>query len=115
MLRIRLSRVGRKHTPIYRILVAQHTAPIKGKFIEILGLYDNSRLPKRLKLDMERYNHWVSKGAQPSETVANLVSKNITAGEKQVDKEFTKKRLPKKKASKVADKAVEEKPAEVTA
>lgn len=96
MLTIRLSRIGRVHTPIYRIVVTQHTEPVKGKFIEILGVYENHRIPKKLKLDLERYEYWVSKGAKPSETVNSLVSTHAEKGAKQIDKAITKKRLPKK-------------------
>jgi small subunit ribosomal protein S16 len=73
MLKIRLQRTGRKNRPAYRIVVCEHTAPIKGKFLEKLGHYDP--LLKECRYDEERVNHWLSVGAQASDTVAYLLEK----------------------------------------
>lgn len=78
MLRIRLTRTGKKHQPTYRIVVAEHSAPIKGRFIDILGYYLPTRTPKVLEVDGDKVKHWISVGAQATDTVHNLlVSKGI--------------------------------------
>ncbi|MEY2985930.1 MAG: hypothetical protein RJB24_159 [Candidatus Parcubacteria bacterium] len=74
MLRIRLSRVGKKNTPIYKVVVAEKTRPVKGKFIESLGMYNPGN--KDNTLNAERIKYWISVGAQPSQTVHNLLVKN---------------------------------------
>lgn len=73
MLRIRLTRTGKKHQPTYRIVVAEHSAPIKGKFIDILGYYLPTRTPKVLEVDGDKVKHWISVGAEASDTVHNLL------------------------------------------
>jgi small subunit ribosomal protein S16 len=81
MLIIRLQRVGKKNQPSYRIVLAEKTYPVQGKFIEILGNY-NPRL-KTKAFKKERILHWISKGAQKSPTVHNLlVSEKIIEGPK---------------------------------
>ncbi len=74
MLRIRLTRTGKKHQPTYRIVVAEHTRPIKGKFVEILGYYIPTQKPKVLEVNTERAKYWISQGAQASDTVHNLLA-----------------------------------------
>jgi small subunit ribosomal protein S16 len=71
--RIRLRRVGRKGLPLYRIVVADQEAPRDGRFIEILGTYDPRQEPSVVKIDTAKANDWISKGAQPTETVARLL------------------------------------------
>ena len=78
MLRIRLARVGRPNQPRYRIVVTEHTNAAKKSYLEVLGNYLPTEKPKKLVLDVERYNHWVKQGAQPTETVADLV-KRVTS------------------------------------
>jgi len=68
---IRLSRAGTKKVPFYRIVVADQRAPRGGRFIERVGSYDPRR--PELVLDQPRIQHWISKGAQPSHTVALLL------------------------------------------
>lgn len=81
MLRIRLSRVGKKNTPIYKVVVAEKNRPVKGKFIESLGMYNPGN--KDNTLNAERIKYWISVGAQPSQTVHNLLIKhNIIEGNK---------------------------------
>jgi len=79
MLRIRLSRSGRRHTPTYRIVVAEHTAPIKGKHVEVLGYLDRSKKIEPIKIDGERYKYWLSQGAKPTIRVASLFDKLTAA------------------------------------
>ena len=72
---IRMKRTGRRNRPCYRISVADRAAPRDGRTLETLGTYDPAS-PKpelRLTLDVERARHWVSKGAQPSETVRSIL------------------------------------------
>jgi len=81
MLIIRLQRVGKKNQPSYRIVLAERTAPVKGKFIEILGNY-NPRL-KTKAFEKDRILYWLSKGAKASPTVHNLlVVEQIVVGPK---------------------------------
>ena len=68
---IRMSRAGKKKAPFYRIVAADKRRARDGKFIDLLGTYDPRT--KTLKLDGERYQSWVKKGAQPSGTLAALV------------------------------------------
>jgi small subunit ribosomal protein S16 len=72
MLRIRLTRTGKKKQPTYRFVVAEQKAPIKGKFIEILGHYNPRTEPKTIVIDKEKAKSWMDKGAKPSSTVADL-------------------------------------------
>ena len=81
MLRIRLTRIGKKNAPVFRVVLTEKTAPPKGRFLEILGSYD-PRL-KKTTLNKERILHWLSKGAKASDTVFNLmVSHGIIKGAK---------------------------------
>ena len=73
--RIRLKRVGAKNAPAYRIVVADSRSPRDGKFIEEIGSYNPLRKADNFKLDLERAKYWVSKGAQPSETVASFIKR----------------------------------------
>lgn len=75
MLRIRFSRTGKKRQPSFRIVVAERTAPVKGRFIDIVGNYMPARTPKVTTLNKERITHWLSKGAVPSDSVAALLKK----------------------------------------
>ena len=68
---IRLSRAGTTKTPFYRIVVADQRSPRGGRFIERLGTYDPRR--PEIRVDPARVQHWLSKGAQPSATVALLL------------------------------------------
>lgn len=70
---IRLSRQGSKKRPFYRLVAADKRCPRDGRFIELLGLYDPRS--KFVRIDHERYNHWVQSGAKPSPTVAALIKR----------------------------------------
>lgn len=76
MVKIRLMRMGAKGRPFYRIVVAKSTAARNGTFVEVLGTYDPISQPKVVKLDSERALHWLTVGAQPTETVAYLLKKD---------------------------------------
>jgi small subunit ribosomal protein S16 len=74
--KIRLTRLGAKKKPFYRIVVANSTAPRDGKFIEIVGTYDPmlaKENPDRIKLKQERIQYWLSVGAQPTDRVAKFI------------------------------------------
>ncbi len=72
MVRIRLRRTGLRHQPSYRIVVADKEAPRDGRFLEILGYYNPRTEPGTIEVNEERAYDWMSKGAQPSESVAQL-------------------------------------------
>jgi len=73
--RIRLRRVGRKKTPVYRIVVADSRSPRDGRFIENIGQYDPRRTEGGLNVNAERANYWLGVGALPSDTVRSLLRK----------------------------------------
>jgi len=72
---IRLTRMGRKKRPFYRIVVTDSRKRRDSGWIESIGYYDPMTEPATVKLDEERYNYWLSVGAQPSERVKKLASK----------------------------------------
>ena len=78
MLMIRLSRIGKKKHPFYRVVVTEKTRPRNGRFVEIVGTYDPQRNPAAVKIDSERVQYWLSKGAQPSDTVRSLLRRPKT-------------------------------------
>jgi small subunit ribosomal protein S16 len=71
--RIRLRREGRKKTPMYRIVVADSTAPRDGRFIEIIGQYQPRSGENALNLKIDRVHHWMNVGALPTDTVRSLL------------------------------------------
>lgn len=71
--KIRLSRVGKKNAPAYRIVVADSRAPRDGSHIEIIGHYNPSENPTAFGYDKERWDYWKSVGAQPTEAVEKLI------------------------------------------
>ncbi|MBS1714396.1 MAG: 30S ribosomal protein S16 [Armatimonadetes bacterium] len=75
MVKIRLRRMGQKHRPFYRIVVAKSTAGRGGSFIEILGTYNPVSKPSTVTLNGERSLEWLMNGAQPTETVAYILRK----------------------------------------
>ncbi len=70
-----MKRVGAKNSPYFRIVVADSRSPRDGKFIEEIGTYQPLKKGDNVKLDLERAKYWVSKGAQPSVTVASFIKK----------------------------------------
>lgn len=129
MLKIRLTRIGKKNSPFFRVVLTEHTAPPKGKFLEALGSYDPKL--KKIVLNKERILYWLSCGAQASVTVHNiLVREKVIKGPKKAKKislnknkkEEDKKEKPADKPEKVEtpeklateEKAEKEKPAEAS-
>jgi small subunit ribosomal protein S16 len=76
MVTIRMTRVGSKKRPFFRIVVVEGRSARDGAVTESLGLYDPRRKPEFFQLDRERFAHWVSKGAKASSTLKSLVSRN---------------------------------------
>jgi small subunit ribosomal protein S16 len=76
--KLRLTRVGSKKNPIYRIVAADSRAPRDGKFLEIVGRYNPQTDPSTIEVDEDKVKAWLEKGAQPTESVARLLkAKNI--------------------------------------
>jgi small subunit ribosomal protein S16 len=76
--RMRLTRVGSRKNPVYRVVVADARSPRDGKFLEIVGRYNPQTEPSLIEFDEDRVREWLGKGAQPSETVARLLkAKNL--------------------------------------
>lgn len=75
MVRLRLARLGAKKNPFYRVVASDSRSPRNGRFIEKLGFYDPKSNPIVVTLDLSRVDYWLSVGAQPSETVANLITR----------------------------------------
>ena len=73
MLAIRLTRLGTKKKPFYRIVVLEKSTARDGRSLEILGTYNPLHNPAQIELNAERVQYWQSKGAKPSDTVANLL------------------------------------------
>ena len=73
---IRLRREGTKNRPYYKVVVADRRSPRDGKFIEIIGTYDPKIPGRNSTLKIDRVEYWISKGAQPSDTVRSLIKKN---------------------------------------
>ncbi len=71
--RMRLTRVGSKKNPIYRVVIADARSPRDGRFIEIVGRYNPQTDPSTIELDEEKVKDWLGKGAQPSAAVAKLI------------------------------------------
>jgi small subunit ribosomal protein S16 len=71
--KLRLTRVGSKKNPVYRIVAADSRSPRDGKFLEIVGRYNPQTDPSTIELDEEKVRDWLAKGAQPSSTVQRLL------------------------------------------
>lgn len=102
MLTIRLTRVGKRKQPQYRFIVSEKARDPWGKALEILGTYEPLRNPAIVKIEKERVLYWISKGAQASDTVHNiLIDQGIIKDEKRKSSGMSirhKERLAKKTA-----------------
>jgi small subunit ribosomal protein S16 len=113
--KIRLARAGAKKAPFYRLVVADSRFPRDGRFLEIIGRYNPRTQPSTVEVDVEKFEAWVAKGAQPSEAAGKLLA--IAKGEKVMPAKVEAK--PSKRASakaaaaakKAAEPVVAEKPA----
>ena len=72
---LRMTRRGSKKKPFYRIVAADSRCPRDGKFLEMLGTYNPLKTENHIKVDAEKVNAWIKKGAKPSDTVASLLKK----------------------------------------
>ncbi|MBM3484504.1 MAG: 30S ribosomal protein S16 [Alphaproteobacteria bacterium] len=99
-LKIRMSRAGAKKRPFYRIVIADSRMARDGRFIERVGTYDpmlQRDNPNRVKLDVERLKHWLSKGALPSERVQKFLA-DVSLASPPARRETPKKSAPRAKA-----------------
>ena len=105
-LKIRLARVGAKKRPQFRVVVADSRYPRDGRFIENLGTY-NPMLPKdskeRVKLDLDRVKHWLSKGAQPSDRVLRFL--DAAGVRKRTPRNNPERAIPREERKKQAEAA----------
>lgn len=74
--RIRLTRLGRKKKPFYRIIVADSQRARDGKFLDIVGTYDPLKDPAEIKIDQHKLQDWLGRGAMPTTTVNSLIKKS---------------------------------------
>ena len=74
--KIRLTRMGAKKAPFYRVVVADSRSPRDGRFIEEIGYYNPIANPVEIKIDADKAKTWIQNGAQPTETVKALLKKN---------------------------------------
>ena len=75
MVKIRLRRMGAKKAPFYRVVVADSRYPRAGRFVEEIGYYDPTKEPSVVKIDGDKAKSWIAKGAQPTDTVKELLKK----------------------------------------
>lgn len=78
--KIRLRRMGAKKNPFYRIVVADSRYPRDGRFIEEIGTYDPLKTPADVKIDADRAKQWIANGAQPTDTVKDILKKSGVIG-----------------------------------
>ncbi|KGB51168.1 MAG: 30S ribosomal protein S16 [Leuconostoc mesenteroides] len=106
--KIRLKRMGAKKRPFYRVVIADSRSPRDGRFIETVGTYNPISQPAEIKLDEEKILSWLGNGAQPSDTVRNLLSNagilakynESKSGKKPAKKTTTKEASAKKPTDK---------------
>jgi small subunit ribosomal protein S16 len=79
MLAIRLMRMGAKKSPSYRVVVKEKLSKRDGAYVENVGFYNPTRNPAEVRLDMERVNYWIERGAQPTDTVRQLIRQQAKA------------------------------------
>ena len=75
--KIRLRRMGAKKNPFYRIVVADSRYPRDGRFIEEIGTYDPLKTPADVKIDADKAKQWIANGAQPTDTVKDILKKSV--------------------------------------
>ena len=78
--KIRLRRMGAKKNPFYRIVVADSRYPRDGRFIEEIGTYDPLKTPADVKIDADKAKQWIANGAQPPDTVKDILKKSGVIG-----------------------------------
>ncbi len=107
MVRIRLQRMGRRNRPFYRVCAIEQRARREGPVLENLGIYDpvNPDKAKQVTLNDERVKHWIAAGAQPTDTVRDMLAKRGLVDVKlwETDREHDRKRLAERQAKKAAE------------
>lgn len=101
--KMRLTRMGDKQSPFYRIVIADSRTSRDGKYVDLVGTYNPLKNPEEVKIDAEKAKKWIANGAQPTETVKALLKKNGVLEEKKAPK--ATKSAEKKPASKKTTKA----------
>ena len=114
MLKIRLQRSGRKNRANYRVVVAEHSAPIKGRYLEMLGTFDPLVEKHGFVVDIAKVEEWIKKGAKPTNTVARLLKGQGMKGMEPfiIEMKDRKVKNPKEEPEKPAVPAAEAAPAE---
>ena len=74
--KMRLTRIGKKKTPFYRVVIADARAPRDGRFVEEIGYYNPLTEPAEIKIDADKAKQWIKNGAQPTDTVRTLLKKS---------------------------------------
>ena len=75
MVVIRLTRLGTRHRPFYRIVATDHKKPRESRYIDLLGYYNPMLEKPEIRVNINKYNEWIKKGAKPSTTVKSLIKK----------------------------------------
>lgn len=109
MLKLKLSRIGKKSQPSFRVIVQERSAAVKGEFLEELGYYKPITNPKEFQINQERVKHWLQMGAQPSPSLAVLLKKQGFEDMVKYETAPTKKRKKTKEQAEEAAKPVAEK------
>ena len=78
MLSIRMTRVGSKKKPFFRVVVTETRSALQSSFVENLGTYHPRSKPAKVDLNKERISHWLQKGARPSDSVRTLLAKHLS-------------------------------------
>jgi small subunit ribosomal protein S16 len=108
LLKIRLSRTGKKDQESFRIIVQEHARPVKRKFLEVVGHYRATIEPRTFQADKERIKYWISKGAKPTDSLAALLKKY---GFEDMDQYLIKPRDKQRKKKKEAKEEAKAAPA----
>ncbi|MBQ8451391.1 MAG: 30S ribosomal protein S16 [Clostridia bacterium] len=98
--KMRLTRLGDKKSPFYRIVVADSRVARDAKYIDLVGTYNPLTTPAEVKIDAEKATKWLANGAQPTETVKVLLTKAGITAEKKAEKKEEKKTTAKKTTTK---------------
>lgn len=109
MLKLKLSRIGKKSQPSFRVIVQERSAAVKGEFLEELGYYKPITNPKEFQINQERVKHWLQMGAQPSPSLAVLLKKQGFEDMAKYETAPTKKRKKTKEQAQEAAKPVAQK------
>ena len=78
MLSIRMTRMGSKKKPYFRLVVSEGRSALQSSFVENVGTYNPRSKPAKVEINKERLEHWLKRGAQPSDSVRTLIKKHLT-------------------------------------